>query len=225
MKNKFTFKNANKLLKIAFDSYYFDPEENVLHYQWTPNKNNFIIIVGENATGKSFLRRILMSIAKNAGVEYMNISMEQRTCSSGFNAFIYGSEQWEATGNNSTKTVLAGIKTCKERKTDHIIVWDEPDLGLSESWSISMGQKIQTFAQKIPKHTLAAVLITHNKPLLKELLSVKHNFVYLGTEKIESLEQWLEYTAPIKPLEQLAEENHEMFKKLTKLLDKLGIRT
>jgi energy-coupling factor transporter ATP-binding protein EcfA2 len=227
MASKYTFKNASKMLKLAFDLSYFDPAEKVIDYRWDPkqSKSNFVVVVGENAAGKSFLRRILSSVAHRAKIEAMPVSMEHRQTGGAINAFVYGSETYDATGKNSAGTVLTGIKTCQGRETPHIIIWDEPDLGLSESWARSMGQTFRGFAESLPENTKAAVVITHSKPLLRELVAANPQFVYLGTQAIDTLEQWLEYEAPVRPLEQLAEECHTRFKKLSKLLKRLGIRT
>jgi hypothetical protein len=193
----FKFTSAYTLLKRVFDLVYFDKNDNeqVFDYQWDCNrKSNLIVVVGENASGKSFLRRLMSAVAGKAKIESIPVSMEGRQMSGVVRSFIYGDEQRDATGKNSALTVLTGIKTCQGRESDHIIIWDEPDLGLSESWSTSMGWTLRDFAQNLPEHTLAAVVITHNKALLRELVPLKPHFVHLGDEEIASLEQWLCHT-------------------------------
>jgi predicted ATPase len=215
----YEFKTASELLQLAFDLVYFRPEEDLLQYQWAESsKSRFVVVVGENASGKSVLRRILSALAARAKVEAIPVSMEHRQTGGIERSFIYGSETYDATGKNSAQTVLSGITTCQGRNKDHIIIWDEPDLGLSEAWSRSMGQTLRGFAESPPTHTLAAVVVTHSKPLLRELVAAKPHFVHLGDQEFGSLEEWLEYEAPIRPLEELIEDGHRRFKKLTRVL-------
>lgn len=219
-----SFNNANKLLELAFSLAYFDEAEGVMPYRWTPTKSNFVVVVGENASGKSFLRRILSALASRAEVGSIPISMEGRATSGIASAFVYGDETYDATGKNSAITVLTGIKTCRGRDKPHIIIWDEPDIGLSDSWAQSMGITLRGFAESLPELTRAAVVITHNKTLLRELLQVKPHFVCFGQD-IGSLEEWLDFKPKPRPLEELPEECVKRFRKLNKLMKSLGIKT
>jgi len=224
----FAFKTAKKLLELTFELDYFQPgasKETPIPYHWTPaRKSNFVVVVGENASGKSFLRRVLSAVAHKTKVEPMTVSMEGRQTGGFERAFIYGDEGRSATGNLSCNSVLTGISTCKSRDKPHIIVWDEPDLGLSDSWAKSMGITFQEFANDLPEKTLAVVVITHNSNLLRELISVDHHFVCLGDEGYENLTSWVNRPlSKVKPLKELAEEEHKRFKKILTVLRKAGI--
>lgn len=218
------FKTATKLLSMAFKLAYFDEDEGIIKYRWTPAKSNFVVVVGENASGKSFLRRVLSALAHRAEVESIPVSMEGRQMGGIIRSFVYGDETVDATGKNSAVTVLTGISTCRAREKPHIIVWDEPDIGLSDAWARSMGVKLREFALELPKLTYTAVVITHNKALLRELLPVNPHFVCFGQE-VSTLEDWLKFEGEVRPLEELPVESVERFRKINKLMKKLGIRT
>lgn len=217
----FNFKNAKELLELAFNQVLFD-DEDLLPYQWTPSHgSDFVVIVGENASGKSLFRRLLSTIAHKTKTETMAISMEGRKTMYGpASAFVYGDESYDATSKNSAQTVLAGIRTCEKRDSSHIIIWDEPDIGLSESWAKSMGITFKAFAENLPQNTLSAVVITHSKPLLRKLLKVDHHFIYLGSQKIISLEEWLKFSPKVLPLEELSKICNERYRKIHKVLEK-----
>ena len=101
-------------------------------------------------------------------------------------AFIYGDESWESTGVLSSRTVLTGIKTCQGRKSKHVIFWDEPDVGLSDSWAAGVGQSICGFVTDCPRNTVAALVVTHSKALVRELLPAAPAYVHLGKEPSEA---------------------------------------
>ncbi len=65
---KLKFKNAEQLLKVVFRLPYFTfkkGEKAAIQYHWkSAGGNNFVVIVGENATGKSFMRRLFSAVAQ-----------------------------------------------------------------------------------------------------------------------------------------------------------------
>ena len=82
-----------------------------------------VVIVGENAGGKSFLRRIITIGYRRLDVELIHISMEGRRNVS-YNpimVMVYGGEDQESTGANPANTVLGAISTSKKREKPHAI--------------------------------------------------------------------------------------------------------
>ena len=90
-----------------------------------------IVVTGENASGKSFFRRIVRSLCSRAKTECIHISMEGRAGDGmsfgGLRPFVYGDENQQSTGENSAGAVLGGIRTCRAREEAHVMVWDEPE--------------------------------------------------------------------------------------------------
>ncbi len=143
---KLKFTNTKELVEQCLTLRYFHPEDDddaAIPYVWVPGDGNLVVVTGENAGGKSFFRRVASSIARlpENKMEVIPISMEGRR-QVAYNvclAFVYGDEEHDATGVNSIRTVLTGISTCQGRETDHVVIWDEPDIGLSEGNAASVG--------------------------------------------------------------------------------------
>ena len=128
----------------------------------------------------------------------------------------------EATGVNSIRTVLAGIKTCRDRDKPHVIFWDEPDIGLSEGNAASVGKAIADFMADPPKHTKASVVVTHRKALVSELAAANPHYLYLGdADAPGSLEEWLVLPPVVRPLEEVQERALKRFRAIQKVLDRV----
>jgi len=202
---KFDCSSPQALVEDLLDGLeYFNPEDGglpAIPAVWTPGKGKLVIVVGDNAGGKSFFRRIVGQAYRNSKIECMDPSMQGRV--DGYNALrsmVYGNEQWQATGENSTVTVIAGVRTCRGREHKHAIFWDEPDLGLSDSWAAGMGQYIRDFALDPPKKTMGIFVVTHNKALVRELLPAKPHYLHLGRVKApNTVQEWLDQ--PVRPLD------------------------
>ena len=77
-----TFRGVGGLLDHVFELAYFrQPGETIepaIDHHWVRGRGNFVVCLGENASGKSFFRRIVTVICREAQVEAMPISMEGR---------------------------------------------------------------------------------------------------------------------------------------------------
>lgn len=222
MKSRFNLSSARMLVEDLLALDYFCGESPAIPYIWLPGQNPLTVVLGENAGGKSFFRRLVQIACKKSNVECMALSMEGRRSAWVGSAFIYGSEAWQATGSNSALTVETGIRTCRERKIPHVIFWDEPDLGLSDSWAASAGQEICKFVQSPPEHTRAVFVATHSKALARELLPAQPHYLYLGSlEGPPNFTEWLIERRPKpRPLSELREESLNRFKAIQRILDK-----
>jgi hypothetical protein len=192
------------------------------------DESKLVVVVGENASGKSFFRRLVRAVCSKAApderTECIHLSMEGRMDSSAFGglrSMVYGSEQDQSTGENSVGTVLGGITTCKERKGSHIVVWDEPDLGLSDSWAAGMGEAIRDFAKDPGEHTRAIVLVSHRRALLAPLLTQPLHYVHLGMGEgaPASLEAWFEQPIIPRDIRELKEESLKRWRAIQTILN------
>jgi len=174
-----------------------------------------VVVLGENASGKSFLRRVIQQICREVAIECIHLSMEGRGGEMGgmqaLRSMVYGNERECSTGANSVKTVLHGIRTCQAREARHVIFWDEPDLGLAEGGCVGMGQTIAAYARAPNPLTVAAIVVTHSKPLVRELATVSPHYLHLGTAPEAApptVQAWLD--APVVPrsLESIVEAGH-----------------
>jgi hypothetical protein len=212
---KWKAKGAGDILKILFDEFVmFHPQADgkvPVPHLWIPAKSesNLVILVGDNASGKSVARRIISQICREVEprIEPMAVSMQGRTGGGMANAFIYGDEGFESTGQVSARTVTTGIATCRNRKNPHMVFWDEPDLGLSDSWAAGVGVAIAEFSQSLPEMTKGVFVVTHSKALVTQLLSVPHHYVHFGDDKKHpaDLTAWCNKPVRSRSIEKLAD--------------------
>lgn len=193
----------------------------VLKCCYTPGKSDLLVITGENATGKSFIRRILSAACNKTEIEAIPVSMELRTAGGIVSAFVFGSESYEATGDLSGKSVLGAISTSKAREKHHAIIWDEPDIGLSDNYAAGVGLEIKEFIEKAPKKLFFAAVATHRKVLIQQLLSCQPHHLRLGTDNY-SLEDVISSPVTPKRLSQLREDSHGLYQRIQKLQDLKG---
>jgi len=218
----FDVTDALSLVRECLTVDYFRPWDGkiAIPASFIPGKGKLLVAVGDNATGKSFFRRIVQSVCKRTGIECIHLSMEARR-NIAYNpglAFVYGSEDYQSTGVNSANTVLGAIQTSKDRENRHVIFWDEPDIGLSDDWSASAGVEIKAFMEAAPGPLVAAVVVTHNKALLRQLLPLNPHFLHFGEDPPTSLSEWLEKPIRIRPLSELEEEGHRRFRLIQSIL-------
>lgn len=220
-----SFTTAAGLLGHVFELAYFEPNEKgetPIEHHWVRGRGNFVVCLGENASGKSFFRRLVTAICREAKVEAMPISMEGRGGEyGGLRGFIYGDESWQSTGENSSHTVLTGISTCRSRESSHVVFWDEPDLGLSDGWAAGCGVALREFAEALPALTYGAFVVTHSRALVRELLPVEPHYLYFGADPPATLKEWVE--AKVKPLDlaKLGKVSHRRFKMIQAILDEV----
>lgn len=228
--NHLKFGSAKGLLDKALALTYFHPDkedgQTAIPFHRSNGRSKLIVVVGDNASGKSFFRRIIQLLCQKNKVECIALSVEARSGGSHMygplRAMIYGDESWQSTGVLSSHTVTTGIKTCRGRDRQHVIFWDEPDLGLSESWAAGVGQAICQFTRDCPKKTVAAVVVTHSRPLVARLLPAKPVYLHLGCEPSEApqtLQEWLDRPIVPRDLEDLSDESHKRFKLIQRILN------
>lgn len=220
-----SFTSVSGLLEHVFDLAYFEPNAKgvtPIEHHWVRGRGNFVVCLGENASGKSFFRRIVTAICREAKVEAIPVSMEGRGDSfGGMRGFVYGDESWQSTGENSSHTIRMGITTCKSRTSSHVVFWDEPDIGLSDGWAAGAGVAFRAFAEALPSHTLGAFVVSHSRALVRELLPAEPHYIYFGSDPPATLKDWVE--AKVKPLDidKLGDVSHRRFKLIQAILDEV----
>jgi len=225
---------------------YFRPNDDGLvpiPYLWEKGDadTKMVLVLGENAGGKSFFRRIVRSITDgghpgNFGTakrdpgpypvrEMIHLSMEQRAGGGMASSMVYGSEQWCSTGDNSARTVTTGIKTALGRSHRNLIYWDEPDIGMSAGSAAGAGVSIREFADN-PGPLVQAVFVTSHSPAMVHQLGqckAKPHYLYLGNDKGPStLAEWYKHQLappPISPAE-LAEKGNQRHTLIQQILNR-----
>lgn len=217
------FTDAKSLIRLVLSTQYFKGKTPAIPYQFKAGTGSVVVITGENGGGKSFFRRIAQQFCRDEKVEAMHISMEgrSRVGEAPWMTLVYGNESRNATGVLSVGTVKQGINTVQGRTTPNVIIWDEPDIGASDSTAASMGEAIFKCWQEPLPHTKACLIITHRKALVERLLPLKPHYLYLGSkEGPKTVKEWLNKPIEIKDLETIQKESHERFLLINALLPK-----
>lgn len=196
-----------------------DPDYNdtpAIEGNLTPGEGKLVVITGENATGKSLVRRIVQVAGHDNKVEVIHLSQEGRTSPGIQRAFVYGSEDWESTGYISAHGVKGAIRTSRSRENQHILFLDEPDSGLSDGYAAGIGLQLLEFIQNPPDKLFALFVVSHSKPLIQQLIPAKPWHLRLG----EFLDLASFITSPVIPRdpELLYKEGHERFRRIAKFL-------
>lgn len=220
---------AKGLLDHVFELAYFIPNHEgvtAIPFHRVDGEGPLVVVTGENASGKSFFRRIVQSICARAKMktECIHISMEarRRISEAPWMTFVYGDEEYESTGVNSSGTVLGGIKTSQTRDDRHVIFWDEPDLGLGDPWAAGMGQAITQFVADPPEHLVASLLVTHSRALVGELIGSAPTYLHFGEspeEAPQSLQAWFERPIVPRSLKDLQVASHRRYGLIKAILD------
>lgn len=178
-----------------------------------------IVVTGDNASGKSLVRRIITMTHQKGNAECIHLSQQGRSTGGIIRAFVYGAEDEESTGYNSAGVVLKAIKTSHGRKEKHSIFFDEPDIGLSDNYAAAVGIKIREFVLNPPKHLFAVFVVSHRKVLIEQLVSCDPWQLRMGDSP--PLSQWL--NAPVVPgdLEKLRELGIERWRRIQAYLRNL----
>lgn len=188
--------------------------EGVMTCTYEPGDSKLVLVTGENATGKSFLRRVIAVALREHEIESIALSMQFRTAGGIERCFVYGDENNSATGSLSANSVVGAITTSRGRDTKHAIVWDEPDVGLSDNYAAGAAEEILEFANDPPKNLLFAMVTTHRRAMLERLAVGKPHHLRLGDEK--TLKEVL--AAKIEPtrLSDLRDRNLRLFRAIHK---------
>lgn len=219
----FKFGDVGGLIDEVLSLDYFSPnvdEVVPIPFKLVKGTSKLVLVIGGNASGKSFFRRLTKSVCHNRKpqLECIDISVEGRTRAGVVRGMIYGTEEYDSTGYNSAQTVLVGISTCRTRESDHVIVWDEPDLGLSEDSAMGMGEELREFFAVVPEKTLAGVVVTHSKALVRELVSLDPHVIFLGEDTPGTLQEWLDRPTRAVRLTTIREEGRKRYRLIQDIL-------
>lgn len=217
------------ILEYTRDLRYFHPENGepaAIPMHYVPGKVPLVLVIGPNAGGKSFFRRIAGQVCRSVTprIEFLGVSMEYRTghgahAGNPLRALVFGDEGWESTGAISAHTVIVGIKTCLERTTPHVVFWDEPDIGLSEGYSRGVGQAIAKLVRAATPHTVGVFVVTHSKPLVREMVALEPHYLHVGSETAPpTLQAWLDAEAEALDIDTLKEASYARYQRIQKIL-------
>lgn len=152
-----------------------------------------VLVVGENASGKSLLCRMVCLLARNKGALVVPISLRERTAPGIARALMFGDENYSSTGAISAQVVQDAFKNL-DRPQGSVLALDEPELGLSDGYARALGEYIGTEAKGVPKACSGVIVVTHSRGLARGLVAAygaTPTFVAVGTAPAR-FEDWLD---------------------------------
>ncbi len=154
-------------------------ESGIIPTKLTMTNSNVLLVYGDNATGKSFLAKALSSFAishmedQSVKLECIHLSMNKRTggdfTSAITRSMMFGSEDERSTGQISAHIIKMAFKTAASRDSSNMIIIDEPDIGLSESYHAAIGEYISDRISEISNYTIGVVIVTHSRGIAEEI--------------------------------------------------------
>lgn len=173
-----------------------------------------VVIYGDNASGKSFIGRILD--ARFHGHEWNSKAMNMGlrvSCSGLSKAAIYGDETEQSTGVTSFKATLRALSSTSKTSGKAFLLLDEPDIGLSPRYARALGKHIaETFNEMKGVKRLA--IVSHNQALIQAFLdNCERNVGSLGIGTNKGLKDWIDDPSDIEieeliALEEMAFKRH-----------------
>ncbi|MFA6073402.1 MAG: hypothetical protein WC758_04780 [Candidatus Woesearchaeota archaeon] len=159
--------------------------EPVLETTFFKTTSKLCLVTGESATGKSYFIKELTKYLSSENVLVYHSGMVHRTGDpeKGFMEHL-GSlilEDMASTGENSTILLLKGIKSNYAK--EHVIIFDEPALGLSQGYMFAVSDAIKEYVQKKNNSLLGVVVCEHNEKIISNLLKLNPNHLRFGDEK------------------------------------------
>jgi hypothetical protein len=159
-----------------------------------------LLVVGENASGKSLLFRVIAAFAKrDHNLTGITISIRERTgagtreMSGMMRVFMFGDEEEQSTGATSANVVEAGFHNAGRDGGKTLLMLDEPEIGLSDGYARALGAFIAQKTIEIGQGTHGIVIVTHNRPLVQgflEAFGAAPTFINLGGQQTD-LKGWL----------------------------------
>lgn len=236
--------NVQEVIEYVLDLDYFHPCEELggevaIPALYKPGTSNLVLVLGENAGGKSFFRRLVRLVThrgRKGGFgdpkitpgpfpvrEFIPLCMQDRTSSNFGSSMIYGVEDIHSTGECSSRTVSTGISTVSGRTHPTIIWWDEPDIGMSAGAAAGAGLRIKQFVESEAPLVQAICVTSHSVPLIRQLADLDPHYIYLGNaDGPATLEDWYkaqDNPTPVMP-EELQEISHRRFRMIQKILNR-----
>jgi predicted ATPase len=179
----------------------FNAEDAPFHGRLYEGDGRLLVVVGENASGKSMLFRVISAHAKrDYKITGVTISIRERTGAGAHEMggmrrmMMFGDENEQSTGATSVSVIETGfLNAAKDEDGKRMLMLDEPEIGLSDGYARALGELIglRTIEGRYKHH--GVVVVTHNRSLVSGLLKgfeAWPAFVHLGQETTD-LQGWL----------------------------------
>jgi len=193
-----------------------------------------LLIVGDNASGKSFMVQLLAGRLNQEKVEPIQVSMKYRTKAGMHQSFMYGplGDAQDSTGNISINVLGSAFNTAENRETPCWLMLDEPDMGLADSYCAALGTYVANFGNRFAgTRCEGLVVVTHSRKLVNSLLfsleKKPHVLCLSSYEGPDQLQAWLEdeRERTLEELTQIGTKSLALFRSITVIKDTLAAQT
>ena len=103
---------------------------------------------------------------------------------------LSGHESFESTGYITTKHTKFIFDVSNRRKTPHIIVLDEPEIGMSDELQAGVALWMRKRLCTWPRMLMGIVVFTHSKPFASEFKKLDEVLFY-NFDGFTSVEEWV----------------------------------
>lgn len=181
------------------------------------------ILVGENGSGKSVVRKqlslLLTKKTRNSNAKLKQVSMESRTGTDCCGMHLMADASWEPTSCHTYNLITSLFKSCfdneenkKKRLIPYFFVIDELEIGMSRESQLAMCNYLKDTIPKINKKSYGLLIITHSEFVVEQLKDVC-NFMDLNNPK-RTADEWINREIVPTDFEQLEKDAHELFQAL-----------
>ena len=189
--------------------------------------NKIIVLTGDNASGKSLLRKVLWATLEqmvNDGRDprkyIWETSMERRTSqisALGALSGVFRDNDVTATSANSIRNIV-NLTECingeraerdfnyQLREQKQFLVFDEPEVGCGEEVQLGMAEYINKNAEYFRTNALGLLIITHSRHIVKNV----NSDLFINMEG-RTKEEWLNRELVPKDIIELEKENNDFF--------------
>jgi hypothetical protein len=194
-------------------------------------ESRVLLIAGDNASGKSFMVRILAASLNQEKVEPLQVSMKYRTRGGMHRAFMFGplGDEEDSTGNVSLHAIRGALRNAEDREGPCWVMLDEPDTGLSDSYCAAMGTYLANYGNLMPLNKCQGLsVVTHSRKLIGSMLFTLQkppHFLCFSDYKAQDdlLQAWLEdeRDRSVEELLALNDKSCELFRSINKVLNNI----
>lgn len=194
---------ASAAREVAERSVLFNNDPSPFFAAVADGSRQMVVVTGENASGKSLFARVVSSILRveNRMVP-VSVSIRERTgagldeMSSFRKVMMFGEEHERSTGATSASVVQTAFGNLRH-DGGSVLVLDEPEIGLADSYTRALGQFIGEQATRVPRVCGGVMVVTHSRSLVRGIVDglgadPTHVAISAGQPARAGLHAWLE---------------------------------
>lgn len=185
--------------------------------------HNTTILVGENGSGKSVVRKqlglIISKKTNNENAKVKQISMESRTGVDCIGMHLMSDVSWEPTSCHTYDMITGLFKSCfdsdeykETRLIPYYFVIDELEIGMSRESQLAVCNWLKKKIPEINKKSYGLLIITHSEFVVEQLKDVC-DFMDLNNPG-RTANEWINREIVPTDFEQLDEDAHQLFQAL-----------